>query len=62
MYLEEAKRCCPQEVSIPFWQACIYEKTGNNGMYLEKFNEFNEKTMAQNNHDFDFVDVAMKSR
>ncbi len=62
LYFNEAHRCCPQEISIPFWQACIYEKTGNDGMYIEKFNEFNEKTIARNNHAYEFVSIATKTK
>ncbi len=62
MYFNEAHRCHPQEISIPFWQACIYEKTGKNGMYLEKMNEFNEKSIVQNNQAIEFVSIAMKTR
>ncbi len=57
---EEAKRYRPQEASIPFWQACIYENKGDSYNYKEKLEEFNEMTVIQKVHDFENVDIALK--
>ncbi len=58
--LKEAKKYRPQEASIPFWQACIYEKKGDSYNYNEKLEEFNEMTIVQKEHDYESIDVALK--
>ncbi len=43
-YLETANKYQPQEPSIIFWQAQVYEKAGYEMQSLEKRNRFNEMT------------------
>jgi len=51
--MNEAHKYQPGEPSIVFWQACAYEKAGNEIKRAEKFNEFMEMVelnfQAQNN-------------
>ncbi len=56
-YLEIANKYQPQEPSIIFWQACVYEKTGNEMMSIEKKNRFDEMSDMNYMASIELIDI-----
>ena len=59
-YLEIANKYQPQEASIIFWQACVYEKAGYDVKSTDKMNQFMIMNNANYMSSIETVDINIK--
>ncbi len=59
-YLETANKYQPQEASIVFWQACIYEQAGDEIKSAEKMNRFNDLSNINYMASTEIIKISIK--
>ncbi len=59
-FMEKADKYKPTEPSITFWQACVYEKIGNEMKRNEKLHEFMEMVNSNNLAQKESIDFVLR--